>query len=104
MIYVFYVITGIYAILCVLAPATQTKKWKTQPSLVSMLTGGVALGTSLVLKSSAFRNAWILAAVALVCICISAWRNGGMQEKRNLFHHIMRGVISILILIGFILL
>ena len=102
--YVFYVIVSIYALLCGIAPMTKVKQWKTCPSMVSMLIGGITLGTSVVLHSSKFRNAWILALVALSCIAISAWRNGGIQGKRNLAHHIVRGVVSILLLIGFVVL
>jgi len=104
MIYVLYIIATLYAVLCVLAPLLKVKEWKKCPSLVSMLVGGMTLITSMVLKSSGNRNAWILAVLALICIAISAWINGGVQGKRHLSHHIVRWGLSLLIVLGFVLL
>lgn len=104
MLYVLYIVTTLYAVLCMLAPLLKVKEWKSCPSLVSMLVGGMTLVTSLMLKSSGNRNAWVLAVLALICIAISAWVNGGAQDKRHLSHHIVRWGLSLLIVLGFVLL
>ena len=104
MLYVLYVITTLYAVLCVLAPLLKVKEWKKCPSLVSMFVGGVTLVTSMILKSSGNSNAWVLAVLALICIAVGAWINGGARGKRHLSHHIVRWGLSLLIVLGFVLL
>ena len=99
----FYGVTLFYAILCIIVPVVQYKKWKEYPSIVSMLTGGLGLFTSLALKGSGYEKSWILGAAALFCIALSAWRNGGAQGKRHISHHVVRAVVSALILAGFLL-
>lgn len=104
MSYAFYAAAILYAVLCVIAPAIKYQRWKDYPSLPMMMVGGLSLGTSLVLKSSGFRNAWLLALLALICIAVSAWKNAAIQGQRHWTHHLVRWGLSLLLLIGFALL
>lgn len=104
MIYALYTVATIYAALCVVAPLLKVKQWKSCPSIPSMFTGGMCLFSALVLENNGYHNAWVLALMALLCISISAWKNGSNQGKINVSHHIIRTTISLIILLGFIVL
>ncbi|MBE5801573.1 MAG: hypothetical protein E7319_04725 [Clostridiales bacterium] len=104
MIYAFLLLVSLYALLCVLASASKFRQWKAQPSMISMFTGGVVLAQALVLKTSGFSRSWILALAALIMIAAAAWRNGALQGKVHLSHHLIRWALSLLILAGFVFL
>jgi len=98
----FYAVAILYAALSLLASVAKFRQWSSQPSLVAMFTGSFGLCTSLALKSGGHHNAWYLALAALVCIAAGAWKNSALVERRHLSHHIVRWVVSLLILLGFV--
>lgn len=103
MIYGLYLITTIYAFLCITESMLKVRQWKSSPAILSMLVGGICLLTALILKSNVGHKIWVLALMALVCISLCGWKNESEKEK-ILFHHIMRAIISLIILAGFIVL
>ncbi len=98
----FYAVTILYAILSIFASVTQYERWKETPSLKSMMSGGIGLVTSLLLKSNGFRKAILLVIASLVCISFCAWQNEKKQKKTHLLHHVVRLILSVLIVIGFL--
>lgn len=99
----FIAVTVIYGILIVVASLLQLIKIKDNRYL-AMFAGGCFLLTSVILWSMEKNNAWIGIAVGLVAIAIGAWINGGIKGKRNLLHHIICWILSIVLMAGAILL
>lgn len=97
-----YFICGIaffYAGLSMLAAVTQLKKATHKDTPVMMLSGGLLLVVAAFLP----KVDWIVAIIGGALICIAAFLNGKRSGSFHASHHIIRFVITSLLVIGFIL-
>lgn len=97
--YVICGITVLYAVLSMLAALTQIKKAARKDTSIMMLAGGLLLVIATVLKNAD----WIAAIIGGLLICIAAFLNGKRSGNFHISHHIIRFIITVLLVIGFIL-
>lgn len=97
-----YIICGItilYAGLSMLAAAAQLKTAARKDTPIMMLSGGLILIAAVFLKSTD----WIAAIIGGALICTAAFLNGKRGGNFHASHHIIRLVITLLLVIGFVL-
>ena len=103
------VLAILFALLHIIAAVTQlrSKDLAARGSSVIMLCGGAALLCSAIshlINSSLW--AWmdtLSAACGFLLICFAAYLNGRRSGKVHLSHHLVRGGIAALLVLGFIL-
>lgn len=99
--YVFIVIALLFGILHCIAGVSQLSKGKRSLTHPAMIVGSLLTVASSVFCIISNHSDWILAIAGTVIICICALRNGQLQGKVNPLHHIIRGLIAIIIIVGF---
>ncbi|MDE6591317.1 MAG: hypothetical protein K2K53_13465, partial [Oscillospiraceae bacterium] len=73
---------------------------------IAMLCGGVCAAAMAVAHLAGGSTAWMdapLVAVGCLLICVSAYENGRRAGNVHLSHHMIRGGIAVLLVIGFFL-
>ena len=101
--YVVSVIAAVYGALTLIASITGGKDGKKGDTAVMMVLGGCSLVTAAGLCAFGYSSDWWIALSGCVLISIAAFING----KRGEFHarhHVVRAVIEIVLVVGFILL
>lgn len=97
--YIICGITVLYAVLSMFAAATQLKTATRKDTSVMMFCGGLIL-----IIATVFKNAdWIAAIIGGMLICIAAFLNGKRSGNFHISHHIIRFIITLLLVIGFVL-
>lgn len=102
--YVLYVITALYAILSAFAAIVQMKTAKQKSTSLMMLGGGLILIITVILHILNLRYNWIAAVVGGILICAAAFINGKKSGNFHITHHIIRFIITLLLIIGYIML
>lgn len=105
--YVLYVAVVLYALLCILAAVIQMRTGKNKDTSAMMLSGGAVLIVSVIshgLHNIGQAYAWGSAALGGILICIAAFLNGKRSGTLHMSHHIVRFVITVLFVAGFIFL
>lgn len=102
--YILYVIIILYAFLCMLAATLQMKTAKRKDTAVIMLGGGIFLIASVILHSMTWMYGWVAALIGGAFICVAAFLNGKRSESLHISHHIIRLIITILLIAGLIFL
>lgn len=97
--YIICAITVLYAVLCMLAAVTQIKTSTHKDTSIMMLSGGLLLVIATISKNAD----WILVITGGLLICIAAFLNGKRNGNFHIHHHIIRFIITLLLVIGFIL-
>lgn len=97
--YIICGITVLYAVLSMFAAITQIKTATHKDTSIIMLCGGLLL-----VIATVFKNAdWIIVIIGGMLICIAAFLNGKRSGNFHISHHIIRFIITLLLVIGFIL-
>ena len=98
------VLAVLFALLHIIAAATQfkSKDPAARGFAIAMACGGIGviMGAIAHIIGGAARDAASLAATCLV-ICAAAYMNGRRAGKVHISHHLIRGGIAILLVIGF---
>lgn len=97
-----YIICGItilYAGLSMLAAVTQIRAATHKDTPIMMLSGGLLLVVAAFLQNID----WIVVIIGGGLICIAAFLNGKRSESFHVSHHIIRFIITLLLVIGFVL-
>ena len=98
------VVSAAFGGLSLLASVIQMKKGKKRIRSFIMAAGSVLLLAAVVFNILHFSFDWSFALVGCIAICVAAILNGIKSENFHIQHHIIRGVLSVLLIIGFILL
>lgn len=100
----------LFGLLHMIAAAAQfkSKEPAARGSAALMLTGGVLLiGAAIAHLAYGAPGDWMVALSAAVCgflpICFAAYLNGKRAGKLNPPHHIIRGSVAVLLIVGFLL-
>lgn len=100
----------VFGLLHIIAAAAQfkSKDPAARGSAALMLTGSVLLiGAAVAHLAYGAPGDWMVALSAAVCgflpICFAAYLNGKRAGKLNPRHHIIRGIVAVLLVIGFLL-
>lgn len=102
MIYALCIITVLYALLNIIAALLQMIKTKQKDTSAAMQCGGLFLLFASNLHMRAIPYSWIFAAIGGLLICIAAFINGRRSESFHASHHIIRLVITLALVAGFI--
>ncbi len=102
--YVLYVLTALYAVLCVIAAASQLKSAAKRDTPILMLLGSALLLCAVLFQVLWSAWGWLFAIAGGVLIFLAAFQNGRRGGSFHLLHHIIRGVITLLLVLGFLLL
>ena len=97
--YLLYGITFLYAALSMLAAIVQIKTSRQKDTPIMMLCGGLLLIAAVFFK----HTNWMIALVGGALICIAAFLNGKRSENFHVSHHIIRFIITLLLVIGFVI-
>lgn len=95
--YIICGITVLYAVLSMLAAVTQIKSATHKDTSLMMLGGGLLLVVATILKNAD----WIAVIIGGILICIAAFLNGKRRGILHISHHIVRFIITFLLVIGF---
>lgn len=95
------VITIIYGLLSIIVSFNQLKDDKKRISTFIMLLGGIVLIIASCLKLFELSIAYIIATIGAILICIAALINGKKNENIHMSHHIIRFIISCILITGF---
>ncbi len=97
------IIALIYGALCVLASFTQIKVKDRRLANMAMLGGGIVLIAAVLLQWLHVPFSIVPAVLGSGMICAAAISNGIKNGKVHVSHHIVRIVISCILIIGFII-
>ncbi len=103
MIYAFYTVTVIYAVLSSIAALIQMKTYGKITASLIMLIGGVILIAAIFLHILKIPHGWIALTVGGLAICAAAFINGKKSGNFHAVHHIIRFIITALLVTGFII-
>lgn len=92
-------ITVLYAALSMFAAATQLKTAAHKDTSIMMLCGGLFL----VIATVFTKTDWIIVIIGGMLICIAAFLNGKRSGNLHISHHIIRFILTLLLVVGFIL-
>lgn len=102
------VLAILFGVLHIIAARTQLKS--TDPAArgfaIAMLCGGVCVAFEAFAHLVGNNPGWLdalSAAAGCLLICVSAYANGRRFENFHLSHHLVRGGIAVLLVIGFLL-
>ena len=95
------IVATIYAALSIVAAAYQTKFAGMKETGVMMFCGGAALLAAAVMQWRDIPRDWMVATVGGGLICAAAFLNGKRGEQFHAAHHIVRGAITVILVIGF---
>lgn len=101
--YVLYGITGLYALLSLLAAAVQMKSAEKKDAPLTMLLGGTLLLAAIATGWLGWSLDWLAAVVGGVLIMLAAWTNGKRSGQLHYSHHAVRFVVTTLLIAGFVL-
>lgn len=101
--YVICIITILYALLSMLAASTQLKRAEKKDTSLMMLSGGVLLLGAAVLQLTIVSFDWAVAILGGILISAAAFMNGKRDGNFHVSHHVVRGCITLALIIGFIL-
>lgn len=102
MIYVLCIITVLYALLNIIAALVQMIKTKQKDTSAIMLGGGIILLSTAVLHIIYIPYAWIGTVIGGLLICTAAFINGKRGGSFHISHHIIRLIVTLLLIAGFI--
>lgn len=102
MIYAVYAITALYAILSSIAALIQMKTSKEKTTSLIMLIGGVILIAAIFLHILKTPYSWIMAIAGGLEICAAAFINGKKSGSFHAVHHVIRFIITALLVAGLI--
>ena len=72
----------------------------------AMTCGGIALICAAIVHLIGHLSSWqdvISAVTGCLLICVAAWENGKRSGNFHLSHHVVRGVIAVLLVVGFLI-
>lgn len=96
----------LFGLLHVVAAQTQLKSTDSaaKGSAIAMLCGGVCTAAMAVAHLAGGSTAWMdapLVAVGCLLVCAAAYENGRRSGNLHPAHHIVRGAIAVLLVVGF---
>ena len=94
-----YIVTAAYALLSAAAAATQLRMGKSRDTSLVMLGGGVLLLAAVLLDGMGLPLAWAVALGGGAMICAAALVNGKRAEFHAL-HHVVRAILTAVIVLG----
>lgn len=102
------VLAILFALLHIIAARTQlkSKDAAAQGLSIAMLCGGVCVAVNAIAHLAGDNPGWVDAltcAVGCLLICVPAYENGRRSGNVHVSHHIVRGGIAVLLVVGFIL-
>lgn len=96
-------VVGVSAILAILSFIAAVSQLKTkEPSHVLMAFGAAVLLAAVVINILSFGFDWIVGLIGAGMICAAAIWNGKRSGNFHIQHHVIRIVLSILIVVGFV--
>ncbi len=101
--YVLYGITGLYALLSLLAAGVQMKSAEKKDAPLTMLLGGVLLLAAVAVGWLGWSFDWLAAAVGGLLIMLAAWTNGKRSGQLHYSHHAVRLAVTALLIAGFVI-
>ena len=101
--YVLLVITALYASLSLIAAFTQLKSAEKKDTSWMMLLGSVLLITSSVFLMLGLTFDWTVAVIGGTLISVAAFVNGKRGGNFHASHHVVRFLITVLLVVGIIL-
>ena len=101
--YVLYAITALYGGLSFFAAFSQLKKAEQKNTHAMMALGGLILIAGIGLHIIHIPFSWIATISGGALICITAVINGKKSGSFHITHHIIRFIVTLLLIIGFIL-
>ncbi len=104
MIYVVYAVTALYAVLSSAAALVQMKNSQEKIAPIIMLTGSIILITAIILHIMQAPFSQAAAIAGGLAVCAAAFINGKKSGNFHAVHHVIRFIITVLLIIGFILL
>lgn len=102
--YVLYVLTALYAVLCVIAAVSQLKSTAKRDTPAMMLLGSAILLAAIPVQILFGAWGWLLAIAGGILISLAAFQNGRRGGSFHLRHHIIRGVFTALLVLGYLFL
>ncbi len=99
--YVLYGVTGVYALLSMLAAAVQMKTVKKKDMSVLMLLGGALWIAAIVTGWLQWQGDWIVGGSGGILMMVAAWTNGTRSGQLHYSHHAVRLAITVLLTAGF---
>ncbi|MDE6579862.1 MAG: hypothetical protein K2K41_04940 [Ruminiclostridium sp.] len=101
--YILYAITALYGGLSFFAAFSQLKKAEQKTTHAIMAFGGLILIAGIGLHIIHIPFSWIAAIAGGALICIAAVINGKNSGSVHITHHIIRIIVTLLLITGFIL-
>ncbi len=102
--YALYIVTALYAILCVIAAVSQLKHTKEREAPACMLCGSALLLAAILLQVLLGSWGWLSAIAGGILIFLAAFQNGRRSGNFHIRHHIIRGIFTALLILGYLLL
>lgn len=102
--YVLYAVTALYAALCAIAAVSQLKNAKERDTPASMLLGSAVLLGAILMQELSGGWGWLFVIAGGIMISLAALQNGRRSGNFHLRHHVIRGVFTLLLVLGYILL
>lgn len=102
--YVLYILTALYAVLCVIAAVSQLKSTVKRDTPAMMLLGSVILLAAILFQILWGAWGWLFVIAGGILIFLAAFQNGRRGGNFHMRHHIIRGVFTALLVLGFLLL
>lgn len=93
-------VSAVFAILSLIAAVSQLKT--KEPSHVLMVSGADVLFAAAVINILSYGFDWIVGLIGAGLICAAAIWNGKRSGNFHIQHHVIRIVLSILIVVGFV--
>lgn len=101
--YVLYIITALYAVLSSIAAIAQMRTSKEKTTSFIMLGGGIVLIAAAILHFLSVPFSWAAAIAGGLLICLAALINGKKSGSFHILHHIIRFIVTLLLIIGYII-
>lgn len=100
--YILFGIAILYGLLSTVAAYAQLKAVHVKDAPTMMLCGGLLLLLASLMSLYGLTLDWIFAAIGGIFISIAAFLNGRRGDNFHLHHHVIRLVITVVLVIGFI--
>lgn len=98
------IVSIIFGGLSLIAAISQLKAEKKSTPAILMISGSIVLISAAISNLFGQQFDYILALIGCVAICVAAICNGLKGSNFHIQHHIVRIILSIILVIGFILL
>ena len=102
--YIITIIAALYALVSILASCVQIKVSARKDTSLTMICGGVLLLLAVLTSFFGLAYDWILAVFGGFLISVAAYLNGKRSGKVHANHHIIRFLLTLALVVGFILL